>query len=180
MLRVFVFLFAVALATPVLAVELEKSTSSDPQNEVNVEIVVQDTLLDINLKGPLKLFLGFSRFPETAREKNIWNNYRKQWEDNFARNVTLPDGIKCERIDANAEISIDLEEYVEVGQYKNPDGAMVGQLQLVCDQSLDGKSVTLNFLKSMFRGDSVNVNLVTSAGRNEIMKISRNDVSLDL
>jgi hypothetical protein len=65
----------------VLAVDPQKSSPSDVKNEVNVEIVVQDTLLDISLKGPLKLFLGFSRFPETTREKNIWNNYRKKWEE---------------------------------------------------------------------------------------------------
>lgn len=164
------FILTCSLSNQLWAETKSPDTSS---SAVMLDVVVQDTILDLSLKAPLKLFLGFSRFPETAREKNLWKNFRTQWEDRSDKNITIAatstdPKIHCEPIEATAEIGIAYEEFASAGQSKAViDSEVVGFVQLNCDQSLAGKRLTLNFLKAVLRNHSATLTLMTSDGRQE-------------
>lgn len=160
---------------------LSHTVYSESTKGVQLDIAIEDSMVDMTLVGPTKLFMGFGHFPKTKREKRLWQGLRKTWEENYGQLFSLKEDLNCQVLDSSFEIQIEVEEHIMAGQYKTPtDSDVRGSLQLQCEESPIGTTLGLRLKEKFRRIPSIQVDLLTSDGKQETLISTKSTEDLSI
>lgn len=128
----------------------EHSLGAHEHGSIKVGMAIEKNMVEIEIDGPAESFLGFEYLPNTAKEKNLFNNLKVRWIKNLELFIAFDKKLHCKTTEASFEQVLDDEK-----ENKSNDKKMKGthsdleaKAKLTCSGKLNGTEVRISLKKN--------------------------------
>lgn len=139
----------------------KKTLSAHEHGSIELDLGVDGSVLEIELKGPAESFIGFEYAPKTDKEKKVFSIAETLWTKNLLSIFTFDKALVCSV--SEASFKQEIEDHKDRKDNKKETGAhseIHAKAKISCSADLKDQSVAISLKRAFPKIKNLKADLV--------------------